>query len=154
MNDLKQNEKETKNADIEWAQQMVSAFKKAERGKPGYTRSVWFPIDQMKKLINTIANEPDADGVRIYFGKYTKSVIDNINANLPVGGHKIPSTYVDRNTVVFVSTKNEGGKPMRDYVKNAFMTEPENRGALCPPDSGCDCTSEIIDLNDTDTDCP
>ncbi|MFI5451167.1 hypothetical protein ACHMWN_03330 [Pedobacter sp. UC225_61] len=154
MSDQKQNAKKSKSADIEWAQQMVSAHKKAERGKPGYTRSVWFSIQQMQGLINRIANEPDADGVRIYFGKYTKAVIDNVNSNLPQGEPKIPSNYVDRNTVIFVSTKNTNGIPMRDYVENALFSEPQNRGALCPPDTGCDCTSDIIDPNDPDTNCP
>ena len=154
MSDQKQNAQKSKSSDIEWAQQMVSAFKKAERGKPGYTRSVWFSIEQMHDLTTRIANEPDADGIRIYFGKYTKAVIDNVNANLPQGEAKIPSTYVNRNTVIFVSTKNTNGRPMQDYVENALLTEPKNRGALCPPDTGCDCTSDIIDPNDPDTNCP
>ncbi|MFD0939991.1 hypothetical protein [Pedobacter boryungensis] len=147
-------QKQNDMSDIEWAQQMVSAFKKAERGKSGYTRSVWFPIQQMKNLMDTIANEPHADGVRVYFGRYTKAVIDNVNSNLPQGEPKIPGTYVDRNTVIFVSTKNENGRPMQDYMENALFSEPKNRGALCPPDTGCDCTSDIIDPNDPDNNCP
>jgi len=127
---------------------------KAKRGSDGKineTISAWFPAqnflnfaDELRKEIAESEMDPSKpipSGVRIYFANYGDNVKPDNDA------------YKHQNTVVFVSTKEEkktvNGTSItvhRDYYTpakknedNKFLPAPMNRGALCPPDTNCDC---------------
>lgn len=129
--------------------EMVKVFKNYSKKHPSGTNStsVWFPIKQMERMMKRLLSE-NADGVRLYFGQYSDRVIAELNKDPNI--HPIPKEYAGKNTIVFVSTKEEKGI-QKDYFENLKILkgplpmEPENRGALCPPDSGCDPDSYIID---------
>ncbi len=131
------------------AQQMTEAFRKSQDTDKGtYTEAAWFPAAQMSSLIKKMI-DLGGDGIRIYFGRYTSEIIDQIN-KLEYGD-KIPSTYLDMNTLLLVVTKLIDGKPRTDYfidtdeaynVGGPQPTDPENRSALCPQQ--CDDTSKLM----------
>jgi len=111
------------------------------------TVSVWFSLEQLNGLTNLLNAEqeesaqqtPDAvtDGLRIYFANY---------GDAPPEGH---ANYAGKNTVVLVSTHSVVDLPEKhkDYFQNIIpelRSEPQNRGGLCPPEKGCDCSSDIF----------
>lgn len=117
-------------------------------GKINETLSVWFDFDKFEKFFNQLkkesgnANKP-ASGVRIYFANYG-------NTNL---GHTLK--YPNRNTVVFVSTYEDGNKHRDYFIPRKNMdkglidkTDPVNKGVLCPPETNCDCLNGIINCNE------
>ncbi|GEM_PF-1543198 len=124
------------------ARAMVQNYRNTVGGGSGaganeITTSVWFSLEHLKKIYVILETEKllgkGTDGVRVYFAKY------------PNGENK------DRNTVVLVSTFEEqvGKKTYhRDYfesiMKDGKGMLPENRGVLCPPEEGCDPTSDIL----------
>ena len=111
------------------------------------TVSVWFSLEQLNDITNLLNAEqeessqqtPNAvtDGLRIYFANY---------GDAPPTGHE---NYAGKNTVVLISTHSVEGRPEKhkDYFQNITQevrTEPINRGGLCPPEKGCDCSSDIF----------
>ncbi|TCD17493.1 hypothetical protein EZ456_23045 [Pedobacter psychrodurus] len=131
------------------AQQMTQAFRKSQNTEKGtYTEAAWFPAAQISSLTKKMV-ELGGDGIRIYFGRYTSDIIDQIN-KLDYGD-KIPSTYAEMNTLLLVVTKLIDGKPRTDYfVDKAYgcgdgeeqPTDPENRSSLCPQQ--CDDNSILM----------
>ncbi|MBB6236756.1 hypothetical protein HDC90_001368 [Pedobacter sp. AK013] len=131
------------------AQQMTQAFRKSQDTERGtYTEAAWFPAAQISSLTKKII-DLGGDGIRIYFGRYTSEIIDQIN-KLEYGD-KIPLTYTDMNTVLLVVTKLIDGKPRTDYFIDKDVacngdveqpTDPENRSALCPQQ--CDDDSILM----------
>ncbi|KQM75012.1 hypothetical protein ASE74_03285 [Pedobacter sp. Leaf216] len=131
------------------AQQMTEAFRKSQNTEKGtYTKAAWFPAAQISSLTKKMIDF-GGDGIRIYFGRYTSEIIDQIN-KLEYGD-QIPYTYADMNTVLLVVTKLIDGKPCTDYfidkdvacnVEDAQPTDPENRALLCPQQ--CDDTSKLM----------
>ncbi|WP_343530571.1 hypothetical protein [Pedobacter sp.] len=146
----------------EEAQTIIKNYlRKASRGNDGKineTISVWFDRDKFIKFADDLIKE-DASGVRIYFANYGADGIE---------GKENPS-YKHQNTLVFVSTKkgdpvfgpngtqmrDANNKPVfiqRDYYYELPLTKgtkskdtlPENKGTLCPPDTGCDCDEILI----------
>jgi len=128
-----------------------------EHGQLKNTVSAWFSLEQLNNITNTLNAEQQAstqhtpnqvtDGLRIYFANY---------GDTPPAGHE---DYKGKNTVVFISTHNVAGIPgkHKDYFQNIVpqvKMEPQNRGNLCPPLPGCDCTSDIFDLENVPCDCP
>ena len=121
------------------AQQMTQAFRKSQNTDKGtYTEAAWFPAAQISSLTKKMI-DLGGDGIRIYFGRYTSEIIDQIN-KLEYGD-KIPSTYAEMNTLLLVVTKLINGKPCTDYfidkdvtciVGEEQPTDPENRASLCP----------------------
>ncbi|OCX52073.1 hypothetical protein BEL04_11250 [Mucilaginibacter sp. PPCGB 2223] len=114
------------------------------------TRSVWFPIGRLKKLIDTIEKD-GGDGIRFYFAAYDKTKMNDIH---------IDSTYWDHATLVMVSTTklrttNGGPKVHLDNTEPAkkghvftFKASPENQGEMCPPPSNCDVVgATLVDSN-------
>ena len=132
--------------------EMVKIFKAHSKKHPSGTNStsVWFPVKQIELMMDRLIKE-NADGVRLYFGQYSDKVIAELNKD--PNAHPIPKNYAGRNTIVFVSTKESGGI-QKDYFENlkileaAPPMEPENRGILCPPDTGCDNSSYIVNDNE------
>ncbi|MES3016462.1 MAG: hypothetical protein V4721_01730 [Bacteroidota bacterium] len=119
------------------------AGKDSEDSGKQNTRSVWFHLDTLGKLVDQLRAERTAlqkgdstktdsvtDGVRIYFGRYQN-----------VSGRK------ERNTLIFVSTfwvKSEKGH--KDYYHKIpkKRTEPLNNGELSPPNNfGVSFGSEV-----------
>lgn len=121
---------------------MVARYKKTYESDPSYTNSVWFPIDQMHDMTKLFKSE-GADGIRIYLGQYSSEAIQIANRNMGPSEHAIPEKYKNRNSIVFVSTRNQNGAPRSDYFSSKFLGEPQNRGLLCPPDV-CDSASLIL----------
>jgi hypothetical protein len=131
------------------AQQMTQAFRKSQNTEKGtYTEAAWFPAAQISLLAKKMT-DLGGDGIRIYFGRYTNDIIDQIN-KLEYGD-KIPSTYADMNTVLLVVTKLIDGKARTDYFIDKDVTcnvgyeqptDPENRSALCPQQ--CDDDSILM----------
>ncbi|NII84748.1 hypothetical protein H9N25_22045 [Pedobacter riviphilus] len=129
------------------AQQMTAAFRKSQNTERGtYTEAAWFPAAQISSLTKKII-DLGGDGIRIYFGRYTSEIIDQIN-KLEYGD-KIPLTYTEMNTVLLVVTKLIDGKPCTDYFIDkdygdpiSQPTDPENRADLCP--QLCDDNSKLM----------
>ena len=111
------------------------------------TVSVWFSLEQLNDITNILNAEqeessqqtPNAvtDGLRIYFANY---------GDAPPVGHE---NYAGKNTVVLISTHSVEDRPEKhkDYFQNIIpevRIEPQNRGGLCPPEKGCDCSSDIF----------
>lgn len=131
-----------KTVPLEIAKEMAKEFK-SQLSSNEDTRSVWFSIEQITEMVENLKKE-SADGLRIYFGRYTKDSIRKLN-EIP-NADEIPMEYSNRNTVIFVSTHKEGGKDRVDYFyeKDSHSMIPENRGILCPPHTGCDQDSEML----------
>lgn len=127
-------------------------------GKINQTLSVWFSIEKLRGFLKILESEHQrgasptkgvTDGVRIYFANYGTTNIPDLEPNYP-----------NRNTVVLVSTHADVNdkKIHRDYFvprENleekgliGIVTDPLNRGMLCPPDVGCDCESGLIKCDD------
>ena len=125
---------------LDIAKQMTEAFRKSQNAEKGtYTEAAWFPANQMTSLIKKMAGF-GGDGIRVYFGRYTSDIINQINK---LGyGDQIPDNYTEMNTLLFVVTKVIDGKPQQDYFVDksacyklgdpAVPTDPENRSELCP----------------------
>ncbi len=138
---------------VDIAKKMTAAFRESQKSDAGnYTKAAWLPAAQIQKLVEKIAKF-EGDGVRIYFGRYTKEIIDSIN-KLEYGD-KIPDKYCDMNTILLVVTKEVDGKPKTDYFIDKDIeldpicddgdpnpTDPENRGDLCP--EVCDDGSPLM----------
>ncbi|WP_316824186.1 hypothetical protein [Pedobacter miscanthi] len=145
------------------ASQMTAAFRKSQNAEKGtYTEAAWFPADQIISLTKNMTTL-GGDGIRIYFGRYTDDIINQINK---LGyGDKIPSTYAEMDTLLLVITKLVDGKPRTDYfVDKGYShghghdhgnghgnghgyggsepTDPENRAQLCP--QVCDDDSRLM----------
>lgn len=118
-----------------------------ESGQLKNTVSVWFSLQQLNNITTLLNAEqqvsaqqtPDevTDGIRIYFANY---------GDAPPEGHE---NYAGKNTVVLISTQSVKGRPEKhkDYFQNLVphvKAEPINRGGLCPPEKGCDCSSDIF----------
>ncbi|RYG19681.1 MAG: hypothetical protein EOO07_06375 [Chitinophagaceae bacterium] len=125
----------------------IDTIGRDEYGQLNNTVSVWFSLDQLNQITDLLNAERDAsavqtpntvtDGLRIYFANYGEA---------PPEGH---ANYADKNTVVLISTHSIEGRPEKhkDYFQNIEIevrTEPLNRGGLCPPERGCDCSSDIF----------
>ena len=152
---------------VGYARTIINNFaRKASRnseGKINETLSVWFSIDDVRKLLKNleadysasvaVSKETATDGVRIYFANY---------GNL---GEIEKPEYKDQNTLVFVSTRAQKGDKNKNFdyfgkhphvskdIKSIAL-DPMNKGTLCPPDAGCDCdeilmAGELCDQNET-----
>ncbi len=108
--------------------------------KKPLTHAVWFSLEQVNQMITTLNHEKlmgmGTDGIRVYFGRYTSKSVPKDNEE-----------YLDRDTILFVSTKiHEDGKSHQDYfehLKTTIEMLPENRGELCQPA----CTGSQFDPN-------
>ncbi len=115
------------------AKEMAKTFRKNHVRTNEDTKSVWFPKEQIVAIANALEKEEKADGIRVYFGQYTEDLIKKLN-EIP-GADEIPKNYANRNTIIFVSTREENGIKKTDYftdMKHPMI--PENRGELCPND--------------------
>jgi len=131
------------------ASQMTAAFRKSQNAEKGtFTEAAWFPAEQITSLTKKL-EKFGGDGIRIYFGRYTDDIIDQIN-KLEYGD-KIPATYTEMNTLLLVVTKIIDGKPRVDYfIDNDDIcggpvpapTDPYNRSSLCP--QVCDDKSPLM----------
>jgi hypothetical protein len=88
------------------------------------TRSVWFPINELREFLNYSTANDSIDGVRFYFAAYGQK---------PDAPH-----YSDRNTLILVLTK-DSGEYHKDYYTEILeptlkkpSTSPANQGELCP----------------------
>ncbi|KQR72262.1 hypothetical protein [Pedobacter sp. Leaf176] len=143
---------------LDIAKKMTAAFRECQTtGKGTYTEAAWFPAGQIAQLAEKVKSF-GGDGVRVYFARYTQEIIDAIN-KLDYGD-KIPDSYVDMNTVLFVVTKVINGVPKTDYFTDKLghghphkkgnhpicnpplPTDPDNRGGLCPNE--CDGGSPLM----------
>jgi len=147
---------------VDIAKKMTAAYRASQKADKGtYTEAAWFPAKQITQLAEKVAKF-DGDGVRIYFGRYTREIIDAIN-KLEYGD-KIPDSYLEMNTLLLVVTKVINGKAKTDYfvdkvghghghrhtvksVKPGYgdaplPTDPDNRSDLCP--QMCDDGSELM----------
>jgi hypothetical protein len=131
------------------ASQMTAAFRKSQNAEKGtFTKAAWFPAEQIISLTKKLT-EFDGDGIRIYFGRYTDDIINQIN-ELDYGD-KIPASYAEMDTLLLVITKIIEGKPRTDYfIDNGDIyggpiplpTDPYNRSSLCP--EVCDNDSQLM----------
>ncbi|PWS32079.1 hypothetical protein [Pedobacter paludis] len=122
------DDKNTGTIPVEVARQMVDAYTQYSKECPAeaYTKAVWFPLEQIERIYNSL-KERNSDGLRVYFGQYTKEAAAGL-----------PDYYIGRNTVIFVpTTKAKGyGDPIHD---DDLGTDPENKGEICP--QACDGTA-------------
>lgn len=133
---------------LENARKMTMAYRdnrKKHEPNDNYTKSVWFPLKQIE-IMTQLLKEEGADGLRIYFGRYTKDV--RISLNAETNKKPIKEIDDDKDTLIFVSTKEGSDKDKHndyfvyetqrqntiDKIKDNFglFIEPENRGDLCP----------------------
>lgn len=96
------------------------------------SRSVWFSIEQLEKLVNRIKAE-EGDGIRFYFASYgnMKSAIDSCTQK--------PYNYSHLTTLLMVPTKRNDCIH-QDYYNgtNSVTTmDIENKGEICPPPADC-----------------
>lgn len=145
---------------LDIAKKMTAAFRESQNTDKGtYTEAAWFPTNQITQLAEKV-KKFDGDGVRVYFARYTQEIIESIN-KLDYGD-KIPDSYVDMNTILFVVTKVINGVPKTDYFADKvgdghhhkkgkhpicdppLPTDPDNRGDLCP--TFCDYDSDLMQL--------
>lgn len=96
------------------------------------SRSVWFSVEQLEKMINEIKAEK-GDGIRFYYASYGKmeSFVDSCT--------KTPYNYSYLNTLLMVPTKKDNCYH-RDYYSssNSVTTmDIENKGEICPPPADC-----------------
>ncbi|WP_162795907.1 hypothetical protein [Pedobacter nanyangensis] len=114
------------------AKEMAKTFRKNHVRTDKDTKSVWFPVEQITAIANALKEEK-ADGIRVYFGQYTEDLIKKLNQI--TSAPEIPKDYANRNTVIFVSTREENGIKKTDYFTDMkHPMNPENRGELCPND--------------------
>lgn len=128
----------------------VNKLNRDENGQLENTISVWFSLQQLNDITNLLnaeqafseQNTPNAvtDGIRIYFANY---------GDAPPENHK---NYMKKNTLVLISTHSVEDRPEKhkDYFQNIvpqLRSEPLNRGGLCPPEKGCDCTTDILEIS-------
>jgi predicted DNA binding protein len=105
---------------------LVKKYKKD--GGHKNTKSVWFSLKDLTKIIGLVSNldntptNREGDGVRVYFAKYTKNY---------------STRKKEKNTILFIPTYNING----GAIHYDFMTEEETREL-----------SEDIGDPDTDTD--
>lgn len=146
--DFLTNEGKNNTIPVSIASQMTAAFRKSQNAEKGtFTEAAWFPAEQITALAKKMT-ELGGDGIRIYFGRYTDDIINQIN-KLDYGD-KIPPTYSEMNTLLLVVTKTIDGKPCTDYfiVDKDYgdpippITDPENRAELCP--QLCDENSKLM----------
>lgn len=90
-----------------------------------YVKSVWFCIEDIKKMSKRLEDE-GADGLRVYFGRYPADVSKFVEPK------PIPNT----NSLIFVSTRLENGVERSDYFDELHPITPENRGEQCQPHCG------------------
>lgn len=114
----------------EEAKVMIEAYgADARTAGAGKTKCVWFSLEQMDKIVTLLKAEKllgmGTDGLRVYFGKYVKN-------------DKVPEDLVGKETVIFVSTKDDNGvhKDYFEHLELPSPIRPENRGELCQPN--CD----------------
>ncbi|MCZ4223698.1 hypothetical protein [Pedobacter rhodius] len=144
---------------LDIAKKMTAAFRESQTTDKGtYTKAAWFPAKQITQLAEKVKSF-DGDGVRVYFGRYTQEIIDAIN-KLDYGD-KIPDSYVNMDTIMFVVTKIINGVPKTDYFTDKvghghehrhghhhpicdppLPTDPDNRSELCP--TICDENSPLM----------
>ncbi len=99
----------------EIAKQMVKAYAVEGLKSPkSYTKAVWFSVDQILAMAEKL-KESKADGLRIYFAKYTEAA-----------SKESTEDYNGRNTVLLVPTNSVDGDHEDD------TDQIENRGRLCP----------------------
>lgn len=125
----------------------IDKMNRDENGQLENTVSVWFSLQQLNDITNLLNEEQKisaqqtpnevTDGIRIYFANY---------GDAPPEGHE---NYAYKNTVVLISTHSVEDLPEKhkDYFQNLvpmLRAEPQNRGGLCPPQTGCDCSSDIF----------
>lgn len=110
------------------AREMVHAY---TIENPGNTKCVWFSLAQIDKIHTYLKEEEKAgmgtDGLRVYFGQYTKNILE-----LPA-----ENDLIGRNTVIFVSTKLDPDGFHEDYFNRLDNSDSaQNRGELCLPNCG------------------
>jgi hypothetical protein len=115
------------------------------------TRSVWFSIDQMKRIVEKIEAE-GGDGMRIYFAKYDTMEIPGL------GGPN--RCYTFQNTLIMVSTEANNNfhfdyfedraskKEARGFIINMMKMVPENKGEICPPPTNCKDIGALLEVED------
>ncbi len=87
--------------------------------------SVWYSIEELEEFIQ-MSKEHGADGVKMYFGAYSKDYKEN-------------PLYAGRQTIVMVATRNKAvGEEFADkdvYIntENGTSILAWNAGRLCPP---------------------
>jgi len=108
------------------------------------SRCVYYSTKKLRALVNLIESE-GGRGVRFYFGSYdAKYDTTKHNPKAP------KKQYWGYNTVFMVSTKDstasDGTTLHVDYFSDrkvggkrgiVVLTDPENRGEICPPPSNC-----------------
>lgn len=102
------------------------------------TRSVFFNYNQIESLIQKVKSDPnynatDTFGISIYFGEYTKEIINEINGIH--SGANIPETLAGRKTLILrpsILLKN-GNKDSLMLLKAIDGYSSLNLGDLCPP---------------------
>jgi hypothetical protein len=91
--------------------------------------SVWYSVEELKEFLETAQNN-GADGIKMYFGAYTKeSAKDEV--------------YEDRQTIVLVATKTKQTESGDSIDKSVYVKTEKgveilayNIGKLCPPYCG------------------
>jgi len=124
------------------AQQMTQAYRDNQKklGETDFTEAAWYPATQILQLAKKLT-ACKADGLRIYFARYTEEIINQIN-KLPYGD-VVSENYKDMDTLLLVITKIVNGVPRTDYFTDKQLTkhyggvgadpyDPENRADLCP----------------------
>lgn len=97
------------------------------------SRSVWFSIEQLEKLVNRIKAE-DGDGIRFYFARYG----DNMRSGVDSCTQK-PYNYSNITTLLMVPTKRKDCMHQDYYNGTSGVTsmDIENKGEMCPPPADC-----------------
>lgn len=136
MENSKTNKTTANCIDVKVAREMIANYEKEAGGLPSYTKSVWFSLDNLEKIIQKIREEQaDAGhedkryGVRFYFGQYGDKV-----SHTTINGMDVD--YSKRNTILMVSTEQgeaDNKKPLfnRNYY-GVCVIPIENKGELCP----------------------
>lgn len=133
---MEENEKVTATSiPLDDARRMTQAFRESRGNDAKCTKSVWFPLKQIETMVDFLRQE-NADGLRIYFGRYTQKAITNLNAE--TGKKPVPANYVDKDTVIFISTRakedyfHAKGTQEKMKIAKGIFFDPENRGEICP----------------------
>ena len=94
---------------------------------PLTSKSIYFPIDRLEWFLNQIKSSQSSLcndgtlGVRFYLAKYTNNVVQS---------QGLPSTYVDKLTVIMRATCNGEDIP---HTTNETPCVAFNYGDVCPP---------------------